>query len=103
MYTKIKRNMAIIAVIITFSIILFGMARSSFNVMAKDMDSDQKRYYQEYYVKPGDTLWSISEEFRSSVYRDNNEYIKDLEEVNHINRDHILTEGRLLILPVYKD
>ena len=44
-----------------------------------------------YFVKPGDTLWSIAKKFRSTV--------EDIARVNEIDNPNILQVSRQLFIP----
>ena len=102
------RNMLCIAVVLFLIVVIFGICRNVGNVMAGDLKGDigttqaaeTKTTYIEYHVKYGDTLWSIADEYRSSGYRTTGDYVRKVEEINHIENGDVLYEGQLLVLPV---
>ena len=104
---KVKtRNMLCTALLLFLIVVIFGMLRSAGNVLAGDMgrsSEDKNRTYIEYHVKYGDSLWSIADEHKGSAYRSTGDYIRDVEEINHIENSDRLYEGQILVLPVTAD
>ena len=104
-----KRNMLFAAVLLSLIVIIFGMSKSEGNVLAGDLsgtaasESGRTRTYIEYRVKSGDSLWTISDSYMSSEYRSAGDYIKDVEEINHLMDRDILYEGQILVLPIYTE
>lgn len=66
-----------------------------------DAHNTKEKYYTSIMVESGDTLWSLANEYSSVEYRDNNAYIKEVRELNHITSDDIHA-GSYLILPYYE-
>ena len=64
-------------------------------------DVQKELYYTSIEIQPGDTLWSIAEEYMCSEYDDVNDYIKDIKKVNGLHRDTIHA-GNYLMVPYYK-
>ncbi|MBQ6361951.1 MAG: LysM peptidoglycan-binding domain-containing protein [Lachnospiraceae bacterium] len=61
------------------------------------------RAYSSVQILPGDTLWSISEEFcGSSDPQDIREYVRDLKEMNHIINDSALHPGAYIMIYTIK-
>lgn len=52
-----------------------------------------------YTVLPGDTIWSIAQEYENKINRTN--FVNEIERINKINRDLILP-GDKLAIPIYK-
>ena len=105
------RDMLCIAVVLFLIVVIFGICRNVGNVMAGDLHLDHgttasaetKTTYIEYHVKYGDTLWSIADEYRSSLYRTTGDYVQKVEEINHLDNGDVLYEGQLLVIPVVID
>ena len=60
----------------------------------------QEKYYTSIRVKSGDTLWSLAEEY-GARYQDYDVFIKEVQNINHLDGDKI-TYGAYLFIPVYR-
>ena len=54
-------------------------------------------YYTSYEIQPGDTLWTIADQFMSPEFSDKAAFIDNLKAINHIGGDNI-TAGKYLIV-----
>lgn len=88
--------------ILGISIFLILMGRSGMNsVAARDYaSSSQEKLFTSIEVKEGDTLWSIAGEYMSPEYNDKRDFIKEVQQMNHITGSVIRTGSHLLI-PYY--
>lgn len=60
------------------------------------------KYYTDIIVEPGDSLWTLAEEYVDyEHYRNINCYIKEVRNINHLSEDSGLTAGQILIVPYY--
>ncbi len=65
-------------------------------------DHPRYQYYTSVQVKADDTLWDIAEDYYSYEYEDMNAYVREIEELNHIDADRI-TAGHYVVIPYYAD
>ncbi|SEP88259.1 LysM domain-containing protein [Lachnospiraceae bacterium RM5] len=90
-----KKITMIKAVIFTlFIILLFTFI--GFNSKTNASTTKQK-YYTSIEIMPGDTLWSIANEYKPDDTISTNDYINDLKEINGITSDNI-TSGNYLTI-----
>ncbi len=66
-----------------------------------DTKAPRQKYYKEYQIEKGDTLWSIAEEEMGPGWSDIREYVYEVEVLNGIEGDS-LTAGYYLQLPYYE-
>lgn len=55
------------------------------------------KYYTSIEIEPGDTLWSIANEYCYDMNMSVNDYIKEIKELNHLPSDSI-TSGQYLTI-----
>ncbi|MBQ8983734.1 MAG: LysM peptidoglycan-binding domain-containing protein [Lachnospiraceae bacterium] len=65
-------------------------------------DHTNNKYFTTIQIGTGDTLWDISKEYISPEYASMDDYIKEVEKINHISRDDI-TSGCYLVIPYYAE
>ena len=53
-------------------------------------------YYTSYEIQPGDTLWTIADQFMTPESSDKTEFIKNIKSINHIGDD--ITAGKYLVI-----
>ena len=86
-----------VSLAIGFSVCALLVAFSSF----ADAHNQKEKYYTSVMVEPGDSLWTLANEYRTEDFRDNNSYIKEVKKLNHMTSDQI-HEGSYLVLPYYE-
>ena len=89
-----KRNMIILlatVLLITVGSVIFGSTFSS----AKN-NEEYEVYYKSIEIQKGDSLWGISEEYKSEDVS-TSEYIKELMDLNNLTSDTI-HEGQHLVV-----
>lgn len=64
--------------------------------------NDRTKCYKSIEIQPGDTLWSIAEEYMTEEYPSVNAYVKEVKEINGFNGNTIY-EGCYLMVPYYTD
>ena len=84
--------------VITVGSIVSGSIFSS----AKDPATDiaQYKYYKSITIEQGDSLWSIAQEYRTDAYKDIQEYIDELIQLNGLTSKTI-HEGQHLVVAYY--
>ncbi|MBE5909644.1 cell division suppressor protein YneA [Pseudobutyrivibrio sp.] len=73
----------------------------SFIIFSNIADAEDSRevytYYTSYEIQPGDTLWSIADQYMGPDYIDKEEFIENIKELNHMSTDSI-TAGKHLVI-----
>ena len=87
-------------VIMTTVGLLIGIKLTTTSANA-DTKAPRQKYYREYQIEKGDTLWSIAEDEMGPGWSDIREYIYEVEVLNGIDGDD-LTAGNYLQLPYYE-
>lgn len=100
---QFKQKLFILMISVLFIVIL-GFAFGSFMTNAKTKDSDLKKYkyFTSYTIKYHDTLWEIAPDFMDGHYETIQDYIDEVERMNHIDADQIKA-GTTIMLPYYSD
>ena len=85
-------------------VIVFTGSVFSMNAKANSSKgADDYKYYANYCIVPGDTLWNIAEaNIDYDHYNSVKEYAKEIQQINKINGEHI-TNGTYIMLPYYSD
>lgn len=88
--------------VIGISAVLFFVGRKNVNsVEAKDLENGyREKYFTSVEIEEGDTLWSISEEYMSPEYKDRDEFIDEIRQMNHITGS-MIRAGEKLLIPYY--
>lgn len=95
---KIIAGCLLVIFIIFTSLIIVKPANADAKTVSEGLETISYKYFQKYYVKSGDTLWDIAEEYR---YEETiTEYIEDVCRINHLKFDNIV-EGQMIIIPFY--
>lgn len=95
----IKRRRQLLVFVLALITIVSTLILGSFNTMAKN-EKEAYKYFESYEVKPGDSLWSIADEYITPEYRDKEEYIAEIKQMNHMLDDD-LSAGDFLIVSYY--
>lgn len=60
------------------------------------------KYYTQVTVAYGETLWDLSENYIDyEEYKDKNEYIEEVQSINHLAEEDSIRAGQTLIVPYY--
>lgn len=98
---QLRRNL--IMCVFTF-ILVISISSMFFALRTKAQNSNEDilyKYYKSVMVEDGDTLWNYAELYGDShFYEKNEDYIKEVIEMNSLDSDEI-TAGQYLILPYY--
>ena len=85
----------IISILIVFYI--FGVDTSAHSIE----EQPEYKYFTNYELSSGDTLWSIAEEYRDEHYTTIEDYINEVCLINSISKESRLISGTNLIIPYY--
>ena len=95
----IARNRRIMLLIAIICSILFAFIFSTTRVAAENSKPVNK-YYTSYEIQPGDTLWTIADQFMNAEYSDKTAFIDEIKSINHISGDNI-TAGSYIVVEYY--
>lgn len=95
---------AVVAMIICVLAVVIALSAGLFtrNVNAHDNDILHK-YYTSITVQPGDSLWSIADEYYQLGYDSQKEYINEVMQINHITDADDLISGTSIVIPYYRE
>lgn len=60
------------------------------------------KYYKSITIEPGDTLWSIAEEYKSGAYKTTKDYVEELMDMNGVHSGRI-TSGQKLVVAYFAE
>lgn len=94
------------AIVLVFTICLIGalvITFGSFLSRAEEKESGVTyyKYYTNIEIQPGDTLWSLSEDYMDVNYDSREEYMAEVRELNSLNEEGKIVAGQYLIMPYY--
>ena len=93
-----KKFLGIFFILIISLGIILG---SSLHIFANSSDyRSYHKYYTSIQIQPGDTLWSIADDYIASMNIDKEEYISEICELNNITEDTIHS-GEYIIVSYY--
>ena len=95
---RICTMMATICMIVVCAVAFHGI-RS----MASNGENQLKfKYYTQVTVAYGETLWDLSDRYIDyEEYKDKNEYIAEVQSINHLTEEGSVRAGQTLIIPYY--
>ncbi len=98
---ELIRKAAVLGVACVLGIVIaFTASAFSQNVQAENNEMLHK-YYTFYEIEPGDTLWSLADEYYELGYKDHADYIDDVMFINHLENPNDITCGETLVIPYY--
>lgn len=83
---------------------LIGILAVSFYSFKSSADSGEKKfkYYTSIEVEYGQTLWDIHQKYMDSEQYDSpDDYIAELQSINHLNKKGDIRVGQILIVPYF--
>lgn len=97
----VKRRITLLVaalIVITVGSIVCGSIFSSAKNPATDIP--QHKYYKSIIIEKGDSLWSIAQEYRTDAYKDIQEYMDELIQLNGLT-SRTIHEGQHLVIAYY--
>ena len=86
---------------IILGIVLFFTVLMSITFFTNKADAETNRevftYYTSYEIQPGDTLWTIADQFMGPDFTDKKTFINNIKSMNHLTSDNI-TAGKYLVI-----
>ena len=84
--------------------ILIGLFLFQLFAMPASADTQEQRYkyYTSVFVRPGDNLWSIAQEYITEDYDSVESYLDEVMRMNHM-RDEQVQAGNYLYVPYYSE
>jgi len=103
LYKNLLHKAAVVFIVCVLAI-LIALSASLFsqNIEAHDNDILHK-YYTSVTIHPGDSLWSIANEHYQLGYDNQNEYINEVMQINHITDADDLISGTSIVIPYYSE
>ena len=99
---RVRRQKRIATGLTLFAILAVVLTGAIFCGSVKAQANQGFKYYTSVTVEKGETLWSIADEYIDySHYKDKDDYISEIERINHFDREDLLLAGRTLIVPYY--
>lgn len=96
-----RRKMLVMSVAVAATLCMIVICAAFYGAIKADASSGYK-YYTDIVVEPGDSLWTLAEEYVDyDHYRDINCYINEVRSINHLAEESCLTAGQILIVPYY--
>ena len=102
---RIER-IVIITLVAFFLIIMGVIIGSNFLASSKSKAAESEvtyKYFTSVEVQSGDSLWSIASASMTDEYADVNEYVKEIQELNHLGSNPTIHTGEYLMIPYYSN
>lgn len=100
MHRKLSSIFCILAVSL---LILMGSSIRTFASSRSDDSSSLQKYYTSIRIEKGDSLWSIADSYVTDHVMSKDDFIREVCQVNHINKDDILRSGDYLVVFYYSE
>lgn len=100
---ELKQKLTLLIVSVLFILIVsiaFGSIKT--NATTQDLALKPYKYFTSYTIKYNDTLWNIASQYMDGHYETIQDYIDEVERMNHIDADDIKA-GTTIMLPYYSD
>ena len=95
---RICTMMATICMIVVCAVAFHGIRSMASN----GEDQLKFKYYTQVTVAYGETLWDLSDSYIDyEEYKDKNEYIVEVQSINHLTEEGSVRAGQTLIVPYY--
>ena len=94
----------VFTMITTIGVIVFcAVSYQGIRSLASSGEEQLKfKYYTQVTVAYGETLWDLSENYIDyEEYKDKNEYIEEVQSINHLAEEDSIRAGQTLIVPYY--
>ncbi len=91
-------RISIIAIATLCIIVIFS---ASYGAIKSNANSKFK-YYTSITVEAGENLWDIADEYIDyDIYENKNNYIAEVQSINHLDESGTIVAGQMLIVPYY--
>ena len=95
---RICTMIATICMIVVCAVSFHGIR----SVASNGEDQLKFKYYTQVTVAYGETLWDLSDSYIDyEEYKDKNEYIAEVQSINHLSEENGIRAGQTLIVPYY--
>ncbi|MBR6222493.1 MAG: LysM peptidoglycan-binding domain-containing protein [Lachnospiraceae bacterium] len=91
----------LLLVIFTLSFILTGILFTKKDSSRSFADSANTKYFKSIEVDSGDTLWDIAGLYMTDDYSSIQDYVDEIIDINHLNKDGSINSGCYIIVPYY--
>ena len=93
-----RRTLLFVFCFLLIAVIISG----SIMAQASKKESSRNKYFTSVYVNPGDSLWSIAEQFITEEYESISDYIQEIKRMNNLKSNDIHA-GNYLMVCYYQD
>lgn len=99
-----KRTVIFVCVLTLCLVFLLGLTFGSILSKAKETTrTNGQKHYANIEIQPGDTLWSLADEYLDENYESKEAYIEEVLKINSLtSQDHIVS-GQYLVMPYYAE
>lgn len=83
---------------------ILSLSFGCFSFFSKAQNQEEEilyKYYTNIEVQYGETIWDIASEYCTGKYADEEQFVKDVMQINSINNVDYITPGSYLIIPYY--
>lgn len=95
------RHRAILWATSIFLVLTFSILTGGFIARAQRAEENGRyKYFTSIQIMPGDTLWTLADQYCDENFRSRDSFIREVLRTNHL-LDHELREGYYLIVPYY--
>lgn len=99
-FPAFTKNQILFLIIISSILVCLISFMCSFSSKAS-LHEDINTYYKSVQIEAGDTLWDIASEYSADAFIDIDDYIAEVQKINHILDADDIYEGQLLVVPYY--
>lgn len=84
-------------------VIICAVSYHSINTSASSGEEEVNfKYYTTITVSHGETLWDIADDYIDyKEYDDKNQYIAEVQNINHLDDDCVIKAGQILVVPYF--
>lgn len=98
---KQKRHRTVLVIVSVFLTLTFSILTGGFIARAQRAEETScYKYFTSIQIMPGDTLWTLADQYCDENFRSREAFIREVQRTNHL-LDHELHEGYYLIVPYY--
>ena len=101
-HKKVLRRRIAVGILSILLVLLFVLSFNSIMAQAtEELPETTYKYFTYYTIEKGDTLWKLAEEYIDyNFYKNIQEYVSEVKEINHMTDDSIRA-GHTLVIPYF--
>lgn len=98
---RVRKAFTMCIILAAFVIVFSRFLKGTESLAQGEIQADRQKYYTNYVVAQGDSLWSIAGVYMTAEYGSVRDYIDEVIEANGLGGEGTIYEGQLLVLPYY--